>query len=68
MGLCLTVRDKDIVKIGDVFISLEKSGNAWRILINAPKDVHIERLETHINDRNEFLYKQIKRNKNGKNN
>lgn len=63
MGLCLTVRDKDIVKIGDVFISLEKDGNSWRILINAPKDVLVERMETHVNDKNEVLYKQIRKRK-----
>lgn len=59
MGLCLTVRDKDIVKIGDVFISLEKDGSTWRILIDAPKDVIIERTEKSKRDN---VYKQ-RRNK-----
>ncbi len=57
MGLCLTVRDKDIVKIGDVFISLEKDGSTWRILIDAPKEVPIERVT-----KKDDVYKQRKKN------
>jgi len=57
MGLCLTVRSGDIVKIGDALIALENHGSIWRINIKAPKDVQIERVKAELNEKNEIVYK-----------
>lgn len=64
MGLCLTVRSGDIIKIGDSFLSLEKKGSIWRVLIQAPKEVLIQRLKA-VPSENGIAYKQV--NKKGKN-
>ena len=46
MGLVLTVKHMDVVWIGDIKVSLERySHSQWRMNIEAPKDVPVDRDE-----------------------
>lgn len=46
MGLCITLKYGDIVKIGDTELYVEKySGSQVRLQINAPKDLKVTRKE-----------------------
>lgn len=65
MGLCLTLRFKDLVKIGDAIVMVEKYGsNQIRINIEAPMSTKIERIKQGEN--NEYKSVSIKNSKDGR--
>lgn len=64
MALCVTIKYGDLVKVGDAFVMVEKYGsNQIKVMIDAPKQVKIERIKKVLNKYYSITDKEFQKEK-----